>query len=281
MSSKVCAVLIDWLQALTSGAEGDWRGRELGCTRFFQLAARKIRPRAGWLPAQIQNPVLQGQFFLALLLIRGSKIEMRVDMLRLQFRRAAQMPNRFIDTAHFIQYAPQLEMGGDTLRIKLQRGPKSGMCVFHFAALIVDAAKIDMWLAPTRLHFADLLIDAYGFLDPTGLRLTAHGIFEQLVRRSRLHFSDFRRATRMKRKDKLARERLKRVLGGLPRNSGNLTSVRKKTEVFDGRLKARPVWLQCGHSPKELSGGNVVIGNALYGTQSDEVREVVEALAPS
>lgn len=171
------------------------------------MASRKISPRASWLPAQIQNPVLQGQFLLTLLLISGRQIEMRVDMLGVELSSSAQMLHSFVNAAHFIQNTAQIEMRGHVVRIELQRGAKSSMRILHFAALIIDAACVDMRLAPSRLHLGDLPVNEDRFLGSARPRLATNRIFEQLIRSTRLHLANFRLRC-MKGKDELPGERL-------------------------------------------------------------------------
>lgn len=68
----------------------------------------------------------------------------------------------------------------------------------------------------------------------------------------------------------------------LPAGYGsNFTPVRKKMKVLDCCLRSRSILLQSSHGAKKLSSRNVVVNNALYGTESNKVREIVEVLAPS
>ncbi len=206
---------------------------------------------------------------------------MRVRVGGIKFRGAAQMFDCIFGAANFVQNAAQIEMRHDIVSLALQRRTKGCMGVLHFAALIINAPKIDVWFAPTRLHFDHLLVDTYSFIESTRPTFAAHGILEQLVGCARVHLANFRCSGGMKRQNKLARERLNGVLEAARGNRGDFAAAGKQAKLPDRNVYVGVASSEGCHGAEEFARGNPALGDGLYGTQSDEISEIVEMLAPA
>ncbi len=206
---------------------------------------------------------------------------MRVRMRRIKFRGAAQMLDGIFGPANFVKHAAQIEMRDDVVRLALQRCTKRCIGILHFAALIINAAKIDVWFAPTRLHFDNLLVNVYSLIESAGPAFAAHRILEQLVGSARVHLVNFRRGGSMKRQNKLARQRLNGVLEATWRNRGNFATAGKQAKLSNRNVYVGVASLQSCHRAKKLARRNPSLGDGLYGPQSDEIGKIVEMLAPA
>ena len=206
---------------------------------------------------------------------------MCVGVSRFELRRAAQMFNGIVQASHFIERAPKIEMCDDVIWFKLDCGAKSCMCILHFASLEVDTANINVRLAPVRLNFDHLLVNANRFIESSGPRLTPHRVFKQLIRRARMHLVNRCGSACMKGKYELARQWLYRVADGVGRNRGDFAPARKQTKLVNRRVDVCTASLQCCDSPKEFARWNMAVGYLFYGAERHKVREIIKMRAPA
>ncbi len=140
--------------------------------------------------------MMQREFFLSVFLIRGCKVEVRVSVMWLDFCGAAQMLDRLIHIAQFVEYTTQIEMRDGIPWFELKRVAKGLLRILQFPKLIENASEVYMRFAPLRLHFDHLAVKPHRLVQAVAPRLTPYCIFEQFVSGPRLHLANFRAADR-------------------------------------------------------------------------------------
>jgi hypothetical protein len=254
----------------------------------FALAGGSLHALAGLVGpgavggvAQIERPLFVGGFALTAFFVGERQIEMNVRVSGHGACGAAQMLHGFVELAEFFQSAAQVVTRDAVERVNLHGGEKAIARVGELAHLVVRDAEVDVRFDPIRreIHHALIIFDCFG--QSFGARFAIERGLKEILGSGPDHGAQFRGLRgQVKRECPLAQKRTEGTFGA-GRNDVHFAAKLDEAKFLDGHGRGAELLFHQRDGAADTIGGDVILRDALDGTQGNEIAKAVEPLAPT